>query len=140
MAAVLRISANRGLARSVPTPPTPAFVITADGIWTWFTDPRAVVRGGYLYTMAVDSAGTNFVHRTLLSTQVTESFQLSSTGLEIDDHNNGSITFLPDGRAVCFYGAHNDSEFRYRIWDGTGAFTSSGSWTSEAARGTSEGP
>ncbi len=129
------ITADSVLPATEPT----AFEVTADGIWTWFTDPRAEVRDGYLYTMAVDSAGTNWIHRTDVTTKVTQSFQLSSTGLEIDDHNNGSLLFLPDGRLAAFYGQHNDPVFRYRIWNGTGAFTNSANWTAEAGRGSGEG-
>lgn len=120
--------------------PIATFEVAPDGIWTWFTDPRAVVRAGFLYVMFVDSAGTCRINRTNLIDKSVKSFQLSSTALEVDDHNNGSCTFDSTGRLIAYYGQHNDPTFRYRIWDGVGDFALASSWTAEAARGNSEGP
>lgn len=91
---------------------------------------------GATYIMAVDSAGTCRIHKHTHATGVTESFSLSSVGLEVDDHNNGSILFLPDGRLVAFYGMHNDSLLRYRVSINPEDISA---WSSEQARGASEG-
>jgi hypothetical protein len=117
--------------------PLETFQIAADGIWTWFTDPRARVVGDQLFTMAVDSAGTCRIHATDLTDATTSSFSLSSTGLEIDDHNNGSINVLSNGKLLAFYGKHNDDYFRYRVSSSAGDISA---WSAEQARGTAQGP
>jgi hypothetical protein len=111
--------------------------IIANGVWTWFTDPRARVIGDHLYTMAVDSAGTCKIHRTNLDSVITTTFSLSSTGLEVDDHNNGSINQLASGKLVAFYGKHNDDVFRYRVSTNAADISA---WSAEQGRGTSQGP
>ncbi len=124
-----------------PPPPGPLaeFTVTTDGIWTWFTMPEAVQVGDYIYLGTVSSDGRCRAHRINLNDQTTQTFDLSGV-LEIDDHNNGSVLARPDGSVVFFYGSHNDTEFKYRIWNGSGSFTSSGSWTTQAARGLGGGP
>lgn len=114
------------------------FEVAADGIWTWFTMPEAVQVDGYIYLGTVSSDGRCRAHRLHVSDQTVQTFDLSGV-LEVDDHNNASVLPLGDGRFAFFYGQHNDPLFRYRIWNGTGDFESSGSWTAEAARGTGQG-
>lgn len=116
----------------------PPFEVTSDGIWTWFTMPQAVQIGSRIYAGSVSSDGRVRAHRISANTGVTETFDLSGV-LEVDDHDNASVLELADGRIAFFYGQHNDNQFRYRIWDGSGVFTSSGSWTAESARGTDQG-
>lgn len=132
-----RTAHGRGDAAGGGGSPAAAFTVATDGIWTWFTDARSVQRNGYIYTMAVSSAGTCFIYKTAISGLTTTSFQLSSTGLEIDDHDNGSVQFLPDGRIVAWYGSHNDSVFRYRVSTNPEDITS---WSAEQQRGTGGGP
>lgn len=123
----------------VPPNPLDQFEVTSDGIWTWFTMPEAVQVGDYIYLGTVSSDGRCRAHRINLNTQTTETFDLSGV-LEVDDHNNGSVLVRADGSVVFFYGSHNDAEFKYRIWNGSGSFTSAGSWTAQAARGVGGGP
>jgi hypothetical protein len=47
---------------------------------------------------------------------------------------------MPDGRIAFFYGSHNDSEFKYRIYNGTGDFAASGAWSAQSNRGVGDGP
>lgn len=131
--------AFKGAAAGGGVDPLDAFEVTSDGIWTWFTMPEAVQVGDYIYLGTVSSDGRCRAHRINLNAQTTETFDLSGV-LEIDDHNNASVLVQDDGSIAFFYGAHNDSLFRYRIWDGSGSFTSSGSWTVEEARGSAQGP
>ncbi len=119
--------------------PMSAMEVVADGIWTWFTVPEAVQVAGYVYAGSVSSDGRCRAHRIDASTGTTLTFDLSGV-LEIDDHNNASVLPLADGRVVFFYGTHNDTLFRYRIWNGSGSFSSSGSWTTAATRGSGNGP
>lgn len=65
--------------------------------------------------MFIDSAGTVFIAKTSEADGTSTSFQLSSTGFEQDDHNNGALEFLPDGRIIAFYCKHPDTAQRYRI-------------------------
>lgn len=87
-----------------------------NGGWTWFSDPRAVYRNGAVYIGWVNSSGTSGISKHVIATGVTTSFNLSSVGLQTDDHNNTAIQFLSDGRIMAIYGRHNDSAgMRYRI-------------------------
>jgi hypothetical protein len=119
--------------------PVVPFEVTADGIWTWFTMPEAVQVGDFIYLGTVSSDGRCRAHRIDIDAETTQTFDLSGV-LEVDDHNNPSVMALEDGSIAFFYGEHNDQTFKYRIWDGSGSFTSSGSWTVQEARGNSEGP
>lgn len=115
------------------------FTVTADGVWTWFTMPEAVQVGNYVYAGSVTSDGRCRAHRINADTGATETFDLSGV-LEVDDHNNASVLVMGDGRIAFFYGMHNDPVFRYRIWSGSGDFTSSGTWSTAQARGDNQGP
>jgi hypothetical protein len=120
--------------------PLAQFEVTADGIWTWFTRPEVIQIGDALYTGTVSSDGRCRAHRTDLTTQTTLTFDLSGV-LEVDDHNNSSFCRLEDGRLAAFYGAHNDTEFKYRVWNpAAGAFDSGSAWSSQEARGVGGGP
>jgi hypothetical protein len=129
--------ARRGLGLGIPA--LSSFEVVSDGIWTWFTVPEAVQVGDYIYLGTVSSDGRCRAHRLHINTQTTQTFDLSGV-LEVDDHNNASVLPLADGRVAFFYGEHNDPTFKTRVWDGSGAFTSSGSWSAQEARGNSEGP
>lgn len=126
--------------RAAPSPFDGGLEVTADGIWTWFTRPEVVQIGNALYTGTVSSDGRCRAHRTDLSTGATLTFDLSGV-LEVDDHNNTSFLALEDGRLAAFYGAHNDTQFKYRIWNpSAGAFDNAAAWAAQQARGTGNGP
>lgn len=116
------------------------FTVQADGIWTWFTRPEALQVGNRLYIGWVNKGGTCGATQLDLTTMTLRHMNLSAVGLEIDDHNNTSFVVLPNGHIAAFYGAHNDSRFRYRIYNPAGAFDSAASWTTEQARGSGSGP
>lgn len=135
----LELLANAALPGVTPSgAPLAPTQLVADGIWTWFTMPEARQVGDHVYVGTVSSDGRCRAHRVNADTGATETFDLSGV-LEVDDHNNSSVLPLGDGRIAFFYGQHNDPLFRYRIWNGSGSFTASGSWTTEAARGTGQG-
>lgn len=90
-------------------------LVTADGIWTWFTEPRAVFHNGAYYVGWLNSVGDAGVTKVVSATGVTTHFTLRAA-LQLDDHNNPAIHIRSDGRVVCFYGKHNDpSGIRYRV-------------------------
>lgn len=90
-------------------------VVTADGMWTWFTEPRAVFHNGAYYVGWINSIGDAGVTKVVSATGVKSSFTLK-VNLQQDDHNNPAIYIRPDGRVMCFYGKHNDPDgIRYRV-------------------------
>lgn len=89
--------------------------IYSNGVWTWFSDPRAVYYNGATYVGSITAGGTPTISKYVHATGVSTQFLLHSL-LERDDHNNPAIHIRPDGRIICFYSKHNDySGIRYRI-------------------------
>lgn len=119
----------------------PVTQLVPNGVWTWFTRPEVLQVGSKVYIGWVDSGGTcGATELDLDAGNTLKHFNLSATGLEVDDHNNTSFVLLPGGKLAAFYGMHNDAYFRYRVWDGVGAFDSPASWGAEQARGLFGGP
>lgn len=91
-------------------------VMTADGAWCWFGDPRAVrhkgrhdrtylgwlTRTGEIQVGAYEHATKAFTTATLM-----DRFQ-------VDDHNNPSVVVRPDGRLMVFWSAHAGRDMFYR--------------------------
>lgn len=119
--------------------PLPAQIFRTDAVRTWFTKPEDIQVNGYVYTGWTNKTGGIGVSRIDVTTGAAQHFVLATLP-EVDDHNNASVMALSGGRIAAFYGTHNDGEFKYRVWNGTGAFDSAGSWTAQANRGASEGP
>jgi len=87
----------------------------ADGVWTWFSDRRAVYRNGATYCMYVRADGDVAIAKHVHATEATTEFTIHTT-LQVNDHNNGGMCFLPDGRIMACYSTHNDmGGTRYRI-------------------------
>ena len=93
--------------RLVPPLPGNALAIAPDGAWTWFNDERAIFHrdslfSGYVlrdgrYGITRYDPATNSSHHMILSTAASR---------QQDDHNNPSITALPDGRLLALYAKH----------------------------------
>ena len=102
----------------VVTPPLPgnAVEIAPDGAWTWFNDERSIVHGGSLFSGYVKSDGNYGISRYDLSSG--EKFHTvisTAASRQQDDHNNPSITVLPDGRLLALYSKHiGGSQFYQR--------------------------
>ena len=94
--------------------PASAFeVVSHDGAWCWFSDPRAVYHKGKkenIYFGSVNSKGDVVISARDLRSRAVESFVLHRQ-LQIDDHNVPSILVLPDGRIAAFYSEHNGKFF-----------------------------
>lgn len=98
-----------------PAPQYSILTLQGDGIWTWFSDPRAVYYNGATYFCYVTSAGDCKIGKYVHATGVTTAFTLRA-GLQVDDHAVPSMHVLSDGRLATFYCAHNDgTAMRYRI-------------------------
>lgn len=126
-AGALAVVAGRGY---VPLAPTE---MVADGVWTWFTDPRAVYRNGATYIGWVNSSGDIGISKYDHAAKTVSSFTLSAA-LELDDHNNPAIYFRPDGRIMAFYCKHPDATVtRYRVSTNAEDISAWGSETQIAA-------
>ncbi|MEO0795253.1 MAG: BNR-4 repeat-containing protein [Verrucomicrobiota bacterium] len=93
-----------------PSLPAGAVEIAPDGVWTWFNDERTIWHEGFLYAGYVRADGHVGLSRYDPQTGVTSHVQLSnSRARQVDDHNNCSITVLPDNRLLVVYAKHNSS-------------------------------
>lgn len=92
-------------------------VITRDGAWCWFSDPRAIYVDGRMFGGFVDKQGSIWAFSYDPSTQESRQCRLYEK-LNYDDHANPSIMALPDKRLVLFFSAHGgtkNSPMYYRI-------------------------
>lgn len=93
----------------------PSSTPRTNGNWTLQSAPQAVFRNGSTYFGWVASNGDIGVSRHNHDTGVTAHFVLAAA-FEANGHDNATVTFLPDGRLICFYSKHNDTVgTRYRI-------------------------
>ncbi len=91
----------------IPPLPADAVEIAPDGAWTWFNDERAIVHRGSLFTGYVKRNGQYGITRRDLATGENHHMIISTgTSQQQDDHNNPSITPLPDGRLMILYSRH----------------------------------
>ncbi len=89
--------------------------VAPDGAWTWFNDERAIVHRGSLFSGYVRSDGRVGVTRFDLATGETHPMVLGTErSREEDDHNNPSLTPLPDGRLLALYSRHHTAEEFYQ--------------------------
>ncbi len=87
--------------------------VAPDGAWTWFNDERAIWHLGILYCGYVTSDGWVGISRFDPATLAT-SHTLLSSFTQRDDHNNPSITVLPDNRLLVVYSKHSTESIYYR--------------------------
>ena len=114
------------------SPPAIPIQLAPDGAWTWFNDERSIWHIGKLYTGYVKKNGKVGISRFDPATMATTHVSLSSF-TQIDDHNNPSITILPDNRLMVVYSQHNGVS-RRRISTVTEPASIS-DWGSEIATG-----
>lgn len=79
-----------------------------DGAWCWFSDPRAVYYQGNhsrTYSGWVDSKGSIVVGYYDHDSMTIETAVIDPE-LQIDDHNNPSLFFDPEGKLMMFYSLH----------------------------------
>lgn len=96
---------------------SPPVAATRLGGWCWFANPRAVRYVGAhdrTYFTVTRGNGDNIIYQWDHATDTVTSFVLAAA-LNVDDHANASILFLPDGRLLVWYSAHTDSTQRQRI-------------------------
>ena len=92
------------------------------GAWSYFGDPRAISHDGHTFTGWVSTTGHIWVARLTKGGTLTKHLLFRDIG--VDDHNNPSLVFRPDGRIVVFFSPHSGHDLpppgipslmRYRI-------------------------
>lgn len=111
-----------------------ASMLSRDGAWNWYTDPRASCSRGSLYAGWVTSDGRIEVGQLRLADGRWTTATLASE-FEADDHNNPSLFITRDGRVTAFYSRHScpGERTRYRVTATPGSIEA---WTDEADLGT----
>lgn len=107
------------MAQETTTPPYAEDyqVVTRDGAWCWFSDPRAIYIGDQMFGGFVDKQGSIWAFCYNPATQQKQQYKLYDQ-LDYDDHANPSIMKLPDNRLLIFFSAHGgtmNSPMFYRI-------------------------
>lgn len=102
-------------ARAVPAVPgsLPTAQLTADGAWTWFSEPRAVQARGRTYLGWMSRLGDVVAGSYDHATHRVQTFVLM-TNFQVDDHNNPSVLVRPDGRITMFWTQHAGGSLWYR--------------------------
>lgn len=122
--AILFLSIMLGLSQPVAAQETtvPPYaedyqIVTNDGAWCWFSDPRAIYVDNRMFGGFVDKQGSIWAFSYDPSTQEKQQYKLYEK-LNYDDHANPSIMALPDNRLVLFFSAHGgtkNSPMYYRV-------------------------
>ena len=107
-------------------------VVTKEGAWCWFSDPRALHYENKNGTINSTYIGYIDVHGNIKATQynfITGKCNevLVRSWFQPDDHNSPSFLVLPDERIIIFYSRHTDEAcFYYRISKKAGDITTLG--------------
>lgn len=80
-------------------------LISKDGAWCWFADPRALYVDGKVIGGYVDKEGSIWAFSYNPVNQEKKHYKLFDK-LDYDDHANPSFMVLPDNRVVVFFSAH----------------------------------
>src|SRR5574344_138131 len=107
-------------------------LITEEGAWCWFADPRSLHYENATGTINSTFIGYIDVHGAIKATQVDfltgkRSEILIRSYFQPDDHDNPSFLVLPDERILIWYGRHTDeAKWYYRISQKPGDITTLG--------------
>ncbi len=122
-----------------PPPPLPggAVQIAPDGAWTWFNDERAIVHQGSLFSGYVLADGRYGVTRyDFADGRAYHAIISTSASQQRDDHNNPSLTVLPDGRILALYSKHIAGNQYYQRTSLVPRPAASSDWGPEIVRAT----
>ena len=75
------------------------------GAWSYFGDPRAISHDGHTFTGWISTTGNVWVAHLRPNGSFTK--RVIYKGLGVDDHNNPSLVFRPDGRIAVFFSPHS---------------------------------
>ncbi|MCR4613849.1 MAG: BNR-4 repeat-containing protein [Bacteroidaceae bacterium] len=107
-------------------------VISEEGAWCWFADPRAMHYKNEVGTIDMTWVGYIDVHGNIKATQYDwllhrKTDVLVRSYFQPDDHNNPTFLVLPDERVLVIYSRHTDeAAFYYRISRNPGDITDLG--------------
>ncbi len=107
-------------------------MVSKEGAWCWFADPRALHYENTSGTINSSYIGYIDVHGNIKATQHNfltgkNNEVLIRSYFQPDDHDNPSFLVLPDERIMIFYSRHTDEAcFYYRISKKAGDITSLG--------------
>jgi rhamnogalacturonyl hydrolase YesR len=96
-------------------------IVTGEGAWCWFADPRALHYENAAGTINATYLGYIDIHGNVKATQYDWRTQRKTDVLirsyfQPDDHNNPTFVVLPDERVMIFYTRHTDeAKIWYRI-------------------------
>src|SRR5882724_1619843 len=95
-------------------------ILTPDGAWTWYNDPRAVFHNGILYFGYVRNADGESVLSAFNPQTGGKTELFTSTRTEKDDHNVPGLLVTQDGTMLAIYARHGtDQFFAYRYSNST---------------------
>lgn len=106
-----------------------ADVVTKEGAWCWFADPRAIHFADAEAGIDASYIGYIDVHGNVKATQIDwknnkRTEVLVRSYFQPDDHNNPTFIVLPDKRVMIFYTRHTDeAKIWYRISQKPGDIT-----------------
>lgn len=92
-----------------PVTKTVGYEIAPSGAWTWFNDPRAIVRDGTMYAGYVRRDGAVCVTAWNIA-EKTGIESILSSWRERDDHDNIGFLELQDGRLAALYSTHGSKQ------------------------------
>lgn len=107
-------------------------VVTDQGAWCWFADPRAIHYSNPAGTIDMSWIGYIDVHGNIKATQYDfkkkeKKEVLVRSYFQPDDHNNPTFLVLPDERVLIIYSRHTDEPaFYYRVSKRPGDITDLG--------------
>lgn len=96
-------------------------IVSSEGAWCWFADPRAIHYENPDKSINASYIGYIDVHGNIRATQYdfnsgTRSEVLVRSYFQPDDHNNPTFLVLPDQRVLIIYSRHTDERaFYYRV-------------------------
>src|ERR1051325_1077303 len=106
-------------------------ILTPDGAWTWYNDPRAVFHNGILYFGYVRNADGESVLSAFDPQTGHKTDLFTSTRTEKDDHNVPGILVRQDGTMLAIYARHGtDQFFAYRYSNNTNPIAPT-NWSAE---------
>lgn len=115
---------------TLPDPGTPPVVplpegavnIANSGVWTWFNDNQSIVlpNGRHLVGYVRKDGNVAVTSFDPVTGTGSEAVLSGAGAVQADDHNNPSLTLLPDGRVLAVYSMHSSQQkFYHRTSIGT---------------------
>jgi hypothetical protein len=106
-------------------------ILTSDGAWTWYNDPRAVFHNGILYFGYVRNSDGKSGLSAFNPQTGGKTDLFTSTRTEKDDHNVPGILPRQDGTMLAIYARHGtDQFFAYRYSNSTNPVSPT-NWSAE---------